>query len=1100
MYVDLGDHGSRLRRGRSGERWRRSASIVGRRADSRSNGIAPRPRPAPSLLRNPPIVRRRLARRAFEPSSQALNASEGTSRGSRRSIVAAIEADGARRKGVGWCSVETEALLNDLLNRCLADIEAGGLAPLETYQRAFGGHEDLVAEEYAKLSATLVDEEGEGPCIGPYRFLYEVGRGGQGRVYLAQDEHLGRQVAIKLLTTFSAFSSELRERFLREAQIASRLDHPGICTVYGTGEEAGAPYIVMRHVQGETLAAKIARATDSESSVSCVRLGSQIQDSPSASRSPTESASNAVQRRGRAEIAQLFEYAARALHVAHEAGIVHRDIKPSNIMVTPEGQPVLLDFGLAVDLEGEQATLTRTGDIFGTPAYMSPEQISPALGRPDRRTDVYSLGVSLYECLTLVRPLNAPTREGLYHAILKEEPLDPRRHNRALSRDLAVIVTTAMDKDPDRRYATAEDLAEDLRRLREHQPIRARPPSLAYRAQRFAGRHLVVVLSAAVLFLGLASATVVVSVDLVRTRRAEAEASAQGEAAHLARVEAEANAVKAQREAAVSKAAMDFLQRTLSSADPRHEKGPDYTVREALVEAAKSVEESFADQPEVEAAIRNTIGATYVSLAMLEQAGPHLRAALEIRRRLHDEDHLDLAESLFHLGALLLQEGENEDARQLISDALAMQRRLHGDESQIVTQVMRSLGICLRELQDLSAAESLLSETLAMDRRIDGGKHGGVIQSLNELAYVKMMRGENDKCRQLLGEALDLTRESIGEDSLPFARQAANMAAICTAMGDLAEAEPLVRKAIAIRLAKLDEDHPEVAGARIGLGRLLEAKGDFAGAAAVHREALASDRRRLPAGHPYLAGDLINLAATLAGSGEHSAAEAACREALEIQVSHGRDEHPRTLTAMSALGNCLMSQGRLDEAEPLLRDSLNLRGRVLGEESPTVLQGRADLALLLHRQGERTEAEKLFRDTLDLQRQKSGADDPGTLTTAHNLALLLIAKQGLDEAEQLLRSTIERRRRVLGEAHPYTLKSMTLLGRLLTDEKRFPEAEVQLQRTYTKTESVLGDGGQAARAVLDRLIDLYEAWERPEEAARWREKMATIAEMGTTGE
>ena len=474
--------------------------------------------------------------------------------------------------------VDTEAIRNRLLTRCLADIEAGGLAPLETYQQAFPGHEELVAREYDELRSTLT---AEGPRIGPYRALSEIGRGGQGRVYLARDERLQREVAIKLLVSFSAFSSDLRERFLREAQVASRLDHPGICTVYETGEEEGAPYIVMRYVRGETLAAKIARAAATAAGASQVRLES----ADATSQSTSSSTSSTALRRSLDAIVGLFERAARALHAAHESGVVHRDVKPSNIMVTPEGEPVLLDFGLAIDLEGEQATLTRTGDVFGTPAYMSPEQISPGRGRPDRRTDVYSLGVSLYECLTLARPFEAPTREGLYHAILKEEPLDPRRRNRALPHDLAVIVTTALEKDRDRRYATAADLAEDLRRLRESEPIRARPPSLAYRARRFAGRHRAAVASAALLILGLAAATTVVSIDLVRTRRAEAEASDQAQRAERT---------------------LDFFELMLRSVDPDRA-GPEARVADFLDRAAREVQNELGDRPEIAAPIQDVI-------------------------------------------------------------------------------------------------------------------------------------------------------------------------------------------------------------------------------------------------------------------------------------------------------------------------------------------------------------------------------------------------------------------------------------------------------------------------------------------------------------
>ena len=184
-----------------------------------------------------------------------------------------------------------------------------------------------------------------------------------------------------------------------------------------------------------------------------------------------------------------FETIARALHDAHEAGVTHRDIKPGNIMITPKGEPIILDFGLARDEESDLPSITRSGDLFGTPAYMSPEQLMAQRIPLDRRTDVYSLGVTLYEALTLQKPFNAPTRHALYQAIQYKEPQDPRKINRAISKDLRVVLETALTKDRDKRYQTAEDLAEDLRRVREVEPIHAKPVGMAGRTIRWARRR-----------------------------------------------------------------------------------------------------------------------------------------------------------------------------------------------------------------------------------------------------------------------------------------------------------------------------------------------------------------------------------------------------------------------------------------------------------------------------------------------------------------------------------------------------------------------------------------------------------------------------------
>lgn len=360
------------------------------------------------------------------------------------------------------------------LQRYLADQEAGKILPLTHYQALFPGHETLVAEEFRALGEPGMDaspEEKE--TLGPYCLERELGRGGQGAVYLATDTRLGREVALKVLTGLRTASTDMVMRFQREAEVASRLDHPGICTVYEAGRIEDTPYIAMQYVRGETLAVRIARARRE-----CNRARS---DKTPSTRSKTRSMTE--------QTLALFEAAARALHVAHEAGIVHRDVKPGNLMIMPDEQPVILDFGLARSLEGEAHTLTRTGEVFGTPAYMAPEHLEGSSAGPDRRVDVWALGVSMYEALTLRRPFEAPSREGLLKAILSEEPLNPGPFNPAIQRDLRVVLETALQKNPDRRYQTAHALAEDLRAIREHRPIAARPVSTAARVLRWARRR-----------------------------------------------------------------------------------------------------------------------------------------------------------------------------------------------------------------------------------------------------------------------------------------------------------------------------------------------------------------------------------------------------------------------------------------------------------------------------------------------------------------------------------------------------------------------------------------------------------------------------------
>ncbi len=376
-----------------------------------------------------------------------------------------------------------DAAVFDFLDEFLRDLERGTRQPLTHYLARYKGHEEAVAGEYfaeleraglsvaqqaASVSAANAAELQQDPQrVGPYRLLRELGRGGQAVVWLAEDTRIARQVALKLLPAeFAALSQERRRRLQREAEVIARLDHPCLCAVLDARIDGDRPYIAMRFVDGSTLGEWISRAREN-------RRGER--DGAAKREGPIQMAP-----RNTLELAGLlmyFERAARALHAAHEVGVVHRDVKPQNLMVARSGDPVLLDFGQARDETSDSFELTRSGDVLGTPAYMSPEQILGKRDGVDRRSDVWSLGSSLYEALTLKRAFEAENVPALFMAIRGAVLPDPRALNPALPTDLSLVVATALEKDPARRYQTALDFAEDLRRVREYEPVRARPPS-----------------------------------------------------------------------------------------------------------------------------------------------------------------------------------------------------------------------------------------------------------------------------------------------------------------------------------------------------------------------------------------------------------------------------------------------------------------------------------------------------------------------------------------------------------------------------------------------------------------------------------------------
>ncbi|MEX2016385.1 MAG: serine/threonine-protein kinase, partial [Candidatus Hydrogenedentales bacterium] len=414
------------------------------------------------------------------------------------------------------------------------------LEALEFLHVAVGG----LRVDRGGLEGPFLPESSSAGLLGDFRILRELGRGGMGVVYEAEQISLCRRVALKVLPFAAVLDARNLARFKTEALAAAQLDHPGIVDVYGVGCERGVHYYAMRFIQGRTLAAVIAEARLTRSrrtgpatdSVSCVENDAEqpsAPEAPDAALVPTQtldSLSTAALTGSTAwfrTIAQIGVQVAEALHHAHEHGIVHRDIKPSNLLVDGEGKVRITDFGLA-QVESD-ATLTLSGDLLGTLRYMSPEQIVGNRADVDHRTDIYSLGATLYELLAREPAFPGNDRRGLLRQIAEEEPRPLRRLDRAIPADLETVVQKAMAREPVFRYATAQEFAADLQRFLQHQPVLARRPNLLERTAKWSRRHRGLVVSAFVLMLfaivALAASTIVISYqrNLARQEHRRAE-------------------------------------------------------------------------------------------------------------------------------------------------------------------------------------------------------------------------------------------------------------------------------------------------------------------------------------------------------------------------------------------------------------------------------------------------------------------------------------------------------------------------------------------------------------------------------------------------
>ncbi|MGD8377023.1 MAG: serine/threonine-protein kinase [Acidobacteriota bacterium] len=734
----------------------------------------------------------------------------------------------------------------------------------------------------------------EGTVIDRYRIRREIGRGGMAVVYLAEraDEEFRHEVALKLIQR-GRDTDEIVRRFSQERQIMALASHPNIARLLDGGATAdGRPYFVMEYVEG----LPIDRYCDDRK----LSIADRV---------------------------RLFLRVAAAVAYAHRNLVVHRDIKPSNILVGADGEVKLLDFGIARYLgEEDDAGLTRTGTRLMTPAYASPEQVTG--GAVTTASDVYQLGLLLYEMLTgrfpydvkdrdpdtLQRAIReeAPTRPSTAvrrtgsdpsgetttpEAISAERGTSPAQLRRELSGDLDNIILMALRKEPERRYGSVGQLAEDLERYLQGHPVSARPDTLAYRASKFARRHRVPVALAGGALLLLIGFAVTMTVQ----------------AGRIARERDRAN-----REAETSRAVSDFLVELFRVSDPGEARGNSVTAREILDEGAGKISEELSDQPAVQAALMETMGRVYQNLGLYDAAMPLLRRSVDVRRAATPDDDLGLAGSTGALAWLLEKDGKFDEAESLMRESLERTRAALGERDPKVAGAMNNLALFLYESGNLEAAEPLHREALALRRELLGDEHEDVADSLSNLALVVHAREQYDEAEQLYTEALEIRRKVLGPDHPKVAISLDNLGRLYFDRKDLDTAERYFQDALEIRTRVLGDEHPDTSESLNNLASLLFRKGDLAGAVPLFERAVAVDRKMLGADHPDYAVSLGNLAIVMQRSGDPGGALPRFREALAILDGSVDEGHWLRAMGQGNLGGCLLELQRYDEAEPLL--------------------------------------------------------------------------------------------------------------------------------------------------------------------------------------
>ncbi|HET9032877.1 MAG TPA: serine/threonine-protein kinase [Dokdonella sp.] len=763
--------------------------------------------------------------------------------------------------------------------------------------------------------------------IGPYRILSLLGEGGMGRVYLAQQIHPQRQVALKVVRGVSV---SVIERMRREIEVLAQLEHPGIARLYAAGEsrvdDVNVPWLALEYVRGVDLV----RHAQNNNLDLVARLGLLIE-------------------------------VARAVHYAHERGVIHRDLKPGNILVDEDGHPKVLDFGIARLRDDAAQGLTQDGQVLGTLPYMSAEQLAGDGTQIDARSDVYSLGVLAYELIggQLPHPrLNTSTIFEALDILRHDTPPRLATISAAARGDLDTVIMKSLASEREQRYPSAAAWADDLQRIIDHRPIMARPLTRMYRASRFVRRHrlLTAAMASIVLILAVAS--------IVSLRFALAEQTARAEADQRAQESAAVNA---------------FLERMLASADPELSAGRKLTVDEVVDQAERDMQRLEAE-PGVQRAVAITLARTRRALGEYD-------AALALNQR------------AYHLGEVTAASAAQQ------ADLLHQRAVLYTDLGQFEQSIST-----LEEARN-GWPEPSLATRLSLDltaARIDD--EAGRPEPAEE------------KYRALLASAAAIDKATIKADAdlrmtIEIARS--NLSGVLRDRGALDEAEQLTRAVLEGRIEELGERAPLTLASRNKLALVLAARGDNVQAEKEAAEGLRLQREVLGNNHVNTLTSMQTLANILMALKQFDEAEALTRESLKGMQAQFGDDYAQSLASMNTLAYLLEERGKIDEAEAAYRSIIEIQTRG-GVEHPTTLAPRNNLAMLLMKAGRYDAARAEFTALMKHSRATVGDDHAMTAIFMSNEGWCLSRMGRTAEARVELEDAHQRLLGIFGADHSRT--------------------------------------------------------------------------------
>jgi hypothetical protein len=915
-----------------------------------------------------------------------------------------------------------------------------------------------------------------------------------GAVYEAEQDQPRRTVALKVIKPGLA-SPELLRRFAQESQALGRLQHPGIAQIYEAGTaDAGygpQPYFAMEFIRGETL-----------------------RDYAQKHRLNT--------RRRLEIVAKICD----AVHHAHQRGLIHRDLKPGNIIVDETGQPKILDFGVArvTDSDAQATMQTDVGQLVGTLAYMSPEQVLADPLELDTRSDVYALGVILYELLAGKLPYNISRKlhEAL-QAIREEDPSKLSSIDRAYRGDIETIAAKALEKDKSRRYASAAELAADIQHYLKDEPIVARPPSTSYQLQKFARRHKALVGGIAAVFVVLLAGVVVSTWQAVRASRAEATAlrdrdraaaaeqaatierdkavKAQGQAvaseaqAKLERDKAVSEKERADTESATAKAVTEFLQKNLfEQVSGRGQRGgSEMPVNAALDRAAARIDGAYEKRPLVEAGVREAVGSAYASLALFGPASAQFERALALRRKAQNPADAQVINTMQVLANIYASQKRTIDAESLFAEVVSIRRRTLGNEHSDTLKVKLDLAAMYLIAGKGDKAEPLAKQVVDVRRRQLGDGHKDTISAMLALAGTYQVQKKSAQALSIATVAYDSSRRALGEnDALTAASKTVYQALYAlvnrtTIKPDMAELFAGATRSID---AQPISSLPEMIRSATTRAKIAVAQGHPEDAEPSLLQALDASRR---AGSEDLSllGALVEV---YAPQKKYTEAESLLRRITDNPASSNASNADILTSSWRSLGNAYRRESKFAEAEPYLVKLVTLERSTQGE---SVQQTRVDMAALVETYAglkKYAPAEEILKPLLVAQRRFASPDGIVTLGVAANLGWVQLQQKMPAEAQRTLQETADILRRTAPNSWDrHNVESM--LGASLAAQKKFDQAEPLLVSGYEgmarnqRAPNTPTNARFTLEQAADAVVQLYADWKKPEKEAEWKQRL-----------